>query len=154
MSLTIGQVWLQFCKLASQISIWLAKETAFTIHYLLICLVRQKCRWKGNCFDRWMKTLKCGWLSPDAGELALLLSLIGLMLRLLIFRSSVFFINFPFTTCWYAYLSSPNIISVSSEIVVRRSNCFFVMLMLQAYNLRSSTNKLRVISLALLIQYE
>ena len=51
----------------------LQKKTAFTINYSLIYLVRQKCGWKGNCFDKRVKTLKCGWHPPDAGELALLL---------------------------------------------------------------------------------
>ena len=65
-------MWLPFWKAVSQISIWLVKK-AFTINYSLICLVRQKCGWKGNCLDRRVKTLKCGWHPPDAGELALLL---------------------------------------------------------------------------------
>ena len=65
-------MWLPFWKAVSQISIWLVKK-AFTINYSLICLVRQKCGWKGNCLDRRVKTLKCGWHAPDAGELALLL---------------------------------------------------------------------------------
>ena len=30
--------------------------------------------WKGNCYDRRVKALKCRWHPPDAGELALLLS--------------------------------------------------------------------------------
>ena len=34
-----------------------------SIYYSLLIdmfglLVRQKCRWKGNCFERWVKTLK------------------------------------------------------------------------------------------------
>ena len=83
------------------------------------------------------------------------LSLIGLMLRLLIFTSYyMFLINFPFSTCWYAHLSSPNVIPVSLENVVTRSNCFFVMLMFLTYNFRSSTKKLCVISLVLSIPYE
>ena len=48
------------------------KETVFTIHYSLICLVRQKCGLKDNCFDKQVKTSKCRWHSHDAGELALL----------------------------------------------------------------------------------
>ena len=50
--------------------------TVFTIHSALLidtCLVRQKCGWKGNCFDRRVKTLKCGWHQPGVSELALLL---------------------------------------------------------------------------------
>ena len=70
MSLSIWQEWLQFRKAVSEILIWLAKKTTFTIHYSLICLVRQG--WKGNCFERWVKTLKCAWHQHDAGELALL----------------------------------------------------------------------------------
>ena len=62
-------------------------------------------------------------------------------LKLLIFRPSVFLINFPFSFCWYAHLSSPNIILVYLENVVTRSNYFFVMLMLLAYNFRSSAKK-------------
>ena len=65
-------VWLQFWKEDSQISIWLAKKTAFTVPCSLICFVRQKRGWKGQCFDKQVKTLKCGWHPPDAGELALL----------------------------------------------------------------------------------
>ena len=61
-----------FWKAVSQISIWLTKKTAFTICYSLICLVRQKCGRKGNCLDRQVKPLKCGWHPPDEGELALL----------------------------------------------------------------------------------
>ena len=77
------------------------------------------------------------------------------MLRLLIFTSYyMFLINFPFSTCWYAHLSSPNVIPVSLENVVTRSNCFFVMLMFLTYNFRSSTKKLCVISLVLSIPYE
>ena len=30
------------------------------IHYSLTCLVMHKCDWKGNCFERRVKTLKCG----------------------------------------------------------------------------------------------
>ena len=48
----------------------------FTIHSALLidtCLVRQECGWKDNCFDRRVKTLKCGWHPPYLGELALLL---------------------------------------------------------------------------------
>ena len=41
-----------FWKTVSQISIWLAKKTAFIIHYSLICLVLHKCGWKGNCFEK------------------------------------------------------------------------------------------------------
>ena len=63
-------------------------------------------------------------------------------LKLLIFRPSVFLINFPYSFCWYAHLSSPNIIPVYLENVVTRSNYFFVMLMLLAYNFRSSTKKI------------
>ena len=70
MSLSIWQVWLQFRKAVSEILNWLAKKTTFTIHYSLICLVRQA--WKGNYFERWVKTLKCAWHRHDAGELALL----------------------------------------------------------------------------------
>ena len=55
-----------------QISIWLTKKTAFTIHYSLICFVRQKCGGKGNGFDRRLKTLECGWHPPNVGALALL----------------------------------------------------------------------------------
>ena len=62
-------------------------------------------------------------------------------LKLLIFRPSVFLINFPYSFCWYAHLSSPNIIPVYLENVVTRSNYFFVMLMLLAYNFRSSAKK-------------
>ena len=62
-------------------------------------------------------------------------------LKLLIFRPSVFLINFPFSFCWYAHLSSPSIIPVYLENVVTRSNYFFVMLMLLAYNFRSSAKK-------------
>ena len=51
------------------------------------------------------------------------------------------------------HTSSSNVILVSLENVVRRSDCFF-MLMLRAYNLRSSTKKLRVILLVLSIPYE
>ena len=72
MSLSVGQVWLQFCKAVSQISIWLAKKTALTIRYSLMSLVRYICGWKGNCFDKRVKTIKCGWELPDAGEFALL----------------------------------------------------------------------------------
>ena len=66
-------MWLQFWKTVSQISIWLAKKT-FHVHYSFsrLCLVRQKCGWKGNSFDRRVNTLKCGWHPHDAGELALL----------------------------------------------------------------------------------
>ena len=64
-------MWLQLWKAVSQISIWLAKKTAFTIRYSLICFVRQKYGWKGNCFNRRVKTLKYGWHPLDAGELAL-----------------------------------------------------------------------------------
>ena len=75
-------MWLPFWKTVSQISIWLIKK-AFTINYSLICLVRQKCGWKGNCFDRRVKTLKCGWHQPDAALLALLLiSIDPFLLRL------------------------------------------------------------------------
>ena len=73
-SLYLMGVWLQFWKAVSQISIWLAKKTASTIHYsLILFFVRQKYGWKGNGFDRRMKTLECAWHSPDVGKLALLL---------------------------------------------------------------------------------
>ena len=38
------------------------KENNVHYSYSWICLVRQKCGWKGNCFDRWVKTLKSGWV--------------------------------------------------------------------------------------------
>ena len=62
-------------------------------------------------------------------------------LKFLIFRPSVFLINFPYFFCWYPHLSSPNIILVYLENVVTTSNYFFVMLMLLAYNFRSSAKK-------------
>ena len=68
----LGKCDCRFGRQLSKISIWLVKK-AFTINYSLIFWVRQKCGWKGNCFDRRLKTLKCGWHPPDAGELALLL---------------------------------------------------------------------------------
>ena len=49
------------------------KENNVHYSYSWICLVRQKCGWKCNCFDKWVKTLKCGWHPPDAGELTLLI---------------------------------------------------------------------------------
>ena len=38
-SLSIGQMWLQFWKAVCKISVWLAKKTSFITHYSLICLV-------------------------------------------------------------------------------------------------------------------
>lgn len=68
-------------------------------------------------------------------------SLIGLILRLFIVHFKVFrfFGNFPFSTCWYAYLSSPNAVLVPLENVVTMSFFFFDMLILLVYNFRLST---------------
>ena len=46
--------------------IWTRNNSLFghfsrcVIHYSLICLVMHKNSWKGNCFERRVKTLKCG----------------------------------------------------------------------------------------------
>ena len=101
MSLSIAWMWLPFWKAVSQISIWLVKKAAFTIHYSLICLVRQKCRWKGNWFDRRVEALKCGWHPPDAGELALLLiSIDPFLLRLeIIFKVFIMVQSLNWSLC-------------------------------------------------------
>ena len=88
-------MWLHFWKAVSKISIWLPKKIAFTIHYSLICLVRQKCGWKGNYFDRRVKNLKCGWQPPDAGELALLFTFyLYFLCKYNKFQQNIFYFNF------------------------------------------------------------
>ena len=57
-------MWLQFFKTVFQIFIWLAKKTTFIDMF--------EYGWKGNCFDRRVKNLKCGRHPPDRDELALL----------------------------------------------------------------------------------
>ena len=100
-------MWLSFWKAVSQISIWLVKKVAFTIHYSLICLVRQKYGWKGNCFDRWMKTLKCGWHPPDRGELALMIKLNHTNISLLLWEATQKYCKVTdyWTKCCYLSLS-------------------------------------------------
>ena len=73
------------------------------------------------------------------------------MLSLFILKSSVLLISFPFSTSQYSRLPSPNVIPIRK---CSHNVCFFVMIILLAYNFRSSTKKLWVMSLVLSIPYE
>ena len=73
------------------------------------------------------------------------------MLSLLMLKSSVFLINFPFSTSHYSRLPSSNVIPIWK---CSHNACCFVMIILLAYNFRSSTKKLWVMWLFLSIPYE
>ena len=62
MSVACLYLWLRFWKAVSQISIWLVKKAVFTIHYSIDMFGKAEMRWKGTCFDRRVKTLKCEWV--------------------------------------------------------------------------------------------